>query len=97
MITLVNTFEVTGAAEEFELEFDAVAELMSTQPGFRTHRLLVSDRIGGRYVNVAEWDDELALHNALRQPGFRQHAAKLQKLANAQPQVYHTVFERGRS
>lgn len=96
MITLVNTFQVTGSADEFEAEFDAVAEYLSTQPGFRTHRLLVSDRAAGHYVNVAEWDDEAALRNALGQPGFRRRAARLQKLATAQPQVCHTVLERGR-
>jgi long-chain acyl-CoA synthetase len=93
LIVLVNVFDVHASAAEFERAFGAVSERMRSQPGFRAHRLLRSDRAPSTYVNVAEWDDEPSLHAALARPEVVARVRSLMRLSTATPQTYRTVLD----
>jgi long-chain acyl-CoA synthetase len=93
LIVLVNVFDVHAPAAAFERAFGAVSERMQAQPGFRAHRLLRSDSAPATYVNVAEWDDERSLHDALAQPDVGAAVRSLMRLSTAVPHTYRTVLD----
>ncbi|MFI9445930.1 antibiotic biosynthesis monooxygenase family protein [Streptomyces avermitilis] len=68
VIVLVNVFQVHGSPTAFEREFANVSECMRAQPGFLHHRLLCSQGTDSTYVNVAQWQDEQSLRDALARP-----------------------------
>ncbi|MET8082269.1 antibiotic biosynthesis monooxygenase family protein [Streptomyces sp. NPDC005303] len=94
VITLINRFEVTGSVEEFERVFDSTSEFFAAQPGFVRHRLLRHVDEPGRYVNVADWEDEPSFRRALQQPEFGAHRTALRALSNSEPNLYTPFPER---
>ncbi|KIE23698.1 antibiotic biosynthesis monooxygenase [Streptomyces sp. MUSC 125] len=94
VITLINWFQLTGPAEEFERAFDSTSAFFAAQPGFVRHRLLRHLDRPGRYVNVADWEDERSFRQALRQPEFAAHRAALRALSDSDPELYTPLLER---
>ncbi|MER5466727.1 MULTISPECIES: antibiotic biosynthesis monooxygenase family protein [unclassified Streptomyces] len=94
MITFINRFEVTGPADEFEKAFDATSAFFSAQPGFIAHRLLQHIQEPGRYVNVADWQDEESFRAALARPEFAAHRTALRALSSSDPNLYTPTLER---
>lgn len=94
MIVLVNVFHVHGSPAEFEREFANVSECMSAQPGFLHHRLLRAQDADTSYVNVAEWQDEQSLRDALARPEVIERLRPLAAFATARPTVCRPVLER---
>lgn len=94
MVVFVNTFQLTGTAEDFERVFTETAAFLCAQPGFLSHRLVRSRNEPGRYLNIALWESEEALRNATSLPEFRDHGRKLREVADSDPQFFDTVVER---
>ncbi|MBD0745896.1 hypothetical protein BG418_30135 [Streptomyces sp. CBMA152] len=94
MIILVNVFEVRGSVSDFEHAFAAVSECLRAQPGFHHHRLLRSQDAESTYINVAEWEDEQSLNDALARPEVIEHLRPLAALATGAPTICRPVFER---
>jgi len=87
-VTLVNRFQLTGEAEEFEKVFAATSAFFAAQPGFVEHTL--HRRIGepASYVNIARWADGASLRAAVAQPEFQPHSAALRALAVSTPELF---------
>jgi heme-degrading monooxygenase HmoA len=94
MIVLVNVFRVHGSPSDFERVFMNVSECMQAQPGFQHHRLLRSQDARSTYVNVAEWQDEQSLRDALARPEVKEHLRPLAALATGRPTIHRPVLER---
>ncbi|WP_328535156.1 antibiotic biosynthesis monooxygenase family protein [Streptomyces sp. NBC_00344] len=94
VIVLVNVFRVHESLSEFERIFTHVSECMRAQPGFRHHRLLGSQDAGSTYVNLAEWQDEQSLRDALARPEVIERLRPLAALATGEATVYRPVLER---
>jgi heme-degrading monooxygenase HmoA len=73
-VTLINAFKVpTDESELFLRRWKENARSMARQPGFiraRMHRALASD-VEWRFINVAEWESERALADAMAKPEFQ--------------------------
>ncbi|MEU6278480.1 antibiotic biosynthesis monooxygenase family protein [Streptomyces populi] len=93
MIVLVNVFQVRGSTAEFEREFARAAECMRAQPGFLHHRLLRSLGTGSTYVNVAEWQDEQSLRDALARREVAERLRPLAAFATGRPTVCRPVLD----
>lgn len=91
-VTLLNSFTVSGAAEEFEKAFHETSAYFATQPGFIEHSLLKKLDEPGAYVNVARWTDQRSLRQAVAQPDFQQHEAALRALAKSSPKLFSVCF-----
>ncbi|MGP4001265.1 antibiotic biosynthesis monooxygenase family protein [Streptomyces sp. 8N706] len=94
MITFINRFDVTGSPAEFEQAFDRTSAFFAAQPGFLRHRLLHHVEESGRYVNVADWEDEQSFRRALEQPEFAAHRTALRALSSSEPGLYTPLLER---
>ncbi|WP_327435124.1 antibiotic biosynthesis monooxygenase family protein [Streptomyces sp. NBC_01236] len=90
----MNAFQVHGSPSEFEREFSNVSECMRAQPGFLHHRLLCSQGADSTYVNVAEWQDEQSLRDALAHPEVIERLRPLAALATGRPTVCRPVLDR---
>ena len=97
-ITLINVFEVDSEKlEAFIASWYERAEIMRTQPGFRSlclHRA-VSPHSRFQVVNVAQWDSADALNAATAQQNWREKALQsVQELGFvANPAIYRTALE----
>jgi heme oxygenase (mycobilin-producing) len=97
-VTFVNVFELDpDNVDEFMQGWKERAEIMRTQPGFRSfrlHRALIPDA-SYQLVNVAVWESLNALRAATAKPEFqasiREAAARFGAVAH--PGVYTTVVE----
>ncbi|MGX5185494.1 antibiotic biosynthesis monooxygenase family protein [Streptomyces avermitilis] len=94
MIVLVNVFQVHKSPTAFEREFANVSECMRAQPGFLHHRLLCSQGADSTYVNVAEWQDEQSLRDALARPEVVGRLRPLTALATGRATVCRLVLDR---
>jgi len=88
MITFVNRFQLTGAAEEFEKAFDETAEFLRAQPGLIRYTLSHQLDEPSSYVNIALWESADALRAALSHPDFGNHAKAMRGLAESQGAVF---------
>jgi heme-degrading monooxygenase HmoA len=97
-VTTINAFTVPPEeSERFLQRWKDIAKAMGSQPGFiqaRMYKSLTNDA-ERRFVNVAEWDSEKALDQAMANPESR---ASMQRMLNdselhvtAQPAVYHVA------
>lgn len=94
MITFINRFHVTGAAEEFEAAFDRTSAFFAAQPGFLGHRLLQHVDEPHLYVNIADWQDQDSFRAALARPEFTAHRTTLRTLSSSDPNLYVPLLER---
>ncbi|MEH0584494.1 antibiotic biosynthesis monooxygenase [Streptomyces sp. B21-106] len=92
-MTLVNRFQLTGDAEEFEKVFAATSAFFAAQPGFVEHTL--HRRLGdpSSYVNIARWADNASLRAAVAQPEFQPHSAALRALAVSSPELFEARLQ----
>ena len=78
-MVLINPFEVPadGSDAEFLAGWQAAADYLQTQPGFRSTRLHRAVRPDARfrYVNVALWESAQSFMAAVGSDGFRALAA----------------------
>lgn len=91
-VTLLNSFTVSGPAEEFEKAFAETSAYFAGQPGFIEHSLLKKLDEPGAYVNVARWTDQRSLRQAVAQPEFQPHEAALRALATSNPRLFSVCF-----
>ncbi|BCM72037.1 MULTISPECIES: antibiotic biosynthesis monooxygenase [Streptomyces] len=87
-VTLVNKFEVTGPAEQFEEAFAATSAFFAAQPGFIEHTLHRRLDEPASYVNIARWTDNASLRAAVARPEFQPHSAALRALAVSSPELF---------
>ena len=97
-ITLINVFEIRhDDVEPFLREWQARAQFLGRQPGFRSLRLHRALNPHSRFqlVNVAEWDSAEALQVAISQDFFQQSTQRsiLAFAVAAHPAVYRVVIE----
>lgn len=91
-VTLLNSFTVSGPAEEFEKAFHDTSAYFAGQPGFIEHSLLKKLDEPGAYVNVARWTDQRSLRQAVAHPDFQSHEAALRALAVSNPKLFSVCF-----
>ncbi len=91
-ITLLNSFTVSGSAEEFEKAFHETSAYFAGQPGFIEHSLLKKLDEPRAYVNVARWTDQRSLRQAVAHPDFQSHEAALRSLAVSNPRLFEVCF-----
>jgi len=94
MIVLVNSFQLKGAAEEFERVFVETSEFIRRQPGFISYRLVRSVKDPDHYLNFALWDSEAELRAATGLPDFQDHVRLLRDLAATDPRIFEPVADR---
>jgi heme-degrading monooxygenase HmoA/uncharacterized protein YndB with AHSA1/START domain len=91
-VTLVNSFTVSGSAEEFEKAFAETSAFFAEQPGFIEHSLLKKLDEPNAYVNVARWTDHRSLRQAVAKPEFQPHETALRTLATSSPKLFSVCF-----
>ncbi|WP_051342884.1 antibiotic biosynthesis monooxygenase family protein [Pseudonocardia spinosispora] len=91
MLTLVNTFVLTGAPDEFERIFTDTADFMSRQPGFLGAHLVRSTIDENTYFNVARWASREAFEAAAGTPQMREHRTHVLTVATPRPHPCTTV------
>ncbi|MQS11264.1 antibiotic biosynthesis monooxygenase [Streptomyces kaniharaensis] len=95
MFTFINRFTVTGDVAQFETLVGEISDFMSTQPGFRSHRLYRSAADASVYVETAEWDDAASHKAATGSPEFRSRVGKVMGLAQAEPAPFDLIAQHG--
>ncbi|WEH40465.1 antibiotic biosynthesis monooxygenase family protein [Streptomyces sp. AM 2-1-1] len=93
VIVLVNVFEVRGSEAEFERAFTDLSASVRARPGFLHHRLLRPRDGSPTYINVAEWENEQSLRDALSHPEVTRRLAPLAALATGTPTICHPVLD----
>lgn len=83
VFNLINKLTVTGDIEEFERLITEFIEHLTTQPGFRSHRLYQATRDPKVYYEVLEWNGEAAHKQATAGKGFTDRVQGVLKHADA--------------
>jgi heme-degrading monooxygenase HmoA len=97
-ITLVTVFDVEPDRMDWFLDaWQARAEFMRAQPGFRSLRVLCAVSVGARFQAIveAEWDSVETLQDVTCQTRFQEGARRVvgEVGAVAHPGVYRIAWE----
>ena len=92
LVTLVNTFSVTGDNQQplVDLLIEATEQVMRHRPGFLSANIHAS-LDGTRVVNYAQWRSREDFQAMLEDPTAQQHMNATKAFATAEPHLYEVV------
>jgi hypothetical protein len=92
VLTLVNTFSVTGDNQQplVDLLIEATEQVMRHRPGFVSANIHAS-LDGTRVVNYAQWRSREDFQAMLEDPIAREHMNATAAFATAEPHLYEVV------